>query len=117
MKNVKIYPKRIAIVVCMFLAIPVVTIVAKVADIHIPSGEEINMVENASDGKANQQTAKEQEQYYNDWHDSLPKDEQKEVDNQNEENSKKWVEEIKEDEKIYNEYKDKWTEQPPRKIK
>ncbi|HEU63962.1 MAG TPA: hypothetical protein ENH96_01060 [Chlamydiae bacterium] len=45
MKNVKFYPIGIAIVACIFLAIPVATIVAKVADIHIPSGEEINMME------------------------------------------------------------------------
>ncbi len=45
MKNVKIYPKRIAIMLSMFLAIPIVSIVAHVTDIHFPSGEEINMMQ------------------------------------------------------------------------
>jgi hypothetical protein len=46
MKNVKFYPKRIIIVVCMVLAIPLATLIAKVADIHIPNKEEIGMMEN-----------------------------------------------------------------------
>lgn len=113
MKNVKFYPKRLIIVMIMFLLIPLVAVIARVADIHLPSPEEEQMLNGADEAKQNQKTAKEQEEYYKEWHDSLPKDEKKAVDNQNKENSKKWAEEIKEEKKIYDEYKDKWMEQPP----